>query len=504
MSRVILEKISEAKIRVGADSYGILTELSDYLRFRPPGYQFMPAFKAKRFDGYIRLLDLRDNSCASGLQDTIRDFCIDREYDFAYDPALDVCKSNITREKLNEFINSLNLPFPIRDYQFEAVYEAVKKGRRTVVSSTGSGKSLIIYIISRFYLDQFLEENPSRGDARKVLIVVPTVNLVSQLYGDFADYSRGTGWDPAANVQTISAGADKVPNRDIVISTYHSIYQLPKAWFHNFKTLITDECHLAAADSLSGIALNCTETPYRFGLTGTLKDSKAHKTIIIGHFGSVYVASTTEKLMDEGHLAKFKIKAVVLKYPKEERKDVKGSTYSEEIDWIVGHERRNKFICKLATSLPGNTLVLYTLVQKHGMILYDMMKSRVEVRGLHHGVHHIYGGSDKDDRENIRRIMEENDNQIVVGSAGVLSTGANIKNLHNIIFASPSKARIRVLQSIGRSLRLHDSKEVATLYDIADDLSTGKKPNFAMQHFGERVKIYSQEGFTYTISSFDI
>jgi superfamily II DNA or RNA helicase len=247
-----------------------------------------------------------------------------------------------------------------------------------------------------------------------------------------------------------------------------------------------------------------TETPYRFACTGTLKESKAHKTVIIGHFGSIYKAISTEEMIEKGYASKFKIKAVVLKYPKDELREIKGAVYHDEIDWIISHQRRNKFICKLATSLKGNTLILFQFIEKHGDILYEMMKSRVEVRGLNHGVHYIHGGSDKDDREAIRKIMEENENQIVIASSGTMSTGANIKNLHNLIFASPSKARIKILQSVGRALRLHDSKDVATLYDIADDLRTGKKLNYSLQHFGERVKIYGESGFPYTISSFDI
>ena len=119
-------------------------------------------------------------------------------------------------------------------------------------------------------------------------------------------------------------------------------------------------------------------------------------------------------------------------------------------------------------------------------------------------VFYIFGGVEADEREAIRGIVERENNAIIVASYGTFSTGVNIKNLHNIIFASPSKSRIRNLQSIGRGLRLGDNKVNATLYDIADDLTYKSKENFTLKHFQERINIYTEEEFDYEMHNIEL
>jgi superfamily II DNA or RNA helicase len=124
-----------------------------------------------------------------------------------------------------------------------------------------------------------------------------------------------------------------------------------------------------------------------------------------------------------------------------------------------------------------------------------LIKEKVKERK----VFFVDGDVETEIREEIRKIMETENDAIVVASFGTFSTGTNIRNLHNIIFASPSKSRVRNLQSIGRGLRQSDGKEMATLYDIADDLRHKKRMNFTLQHFVERVKIYNEEKFPFKI-----
>ena len=183
----------------------------------------------------------------------------------------------------------------------------------------------------------------------------------------------------------------------------------------------------------------------------------------------------------------FRSKCLILKHPEEVCKELKDKTYAEEIQYLISCESRNKFIKNLAVSMGTNTLVLYQMVEKHGQILYNMIQNTEKIGNRK--VFFVHGGTDTEDREQIRKIMEEEKDAIVVASFGTFSTGINIKNLHNIIFASPSKSRVRNLQSIGRGLRKMDGKEVATLYDIADDLRVGKHMNFTLKHFVERAKI---------------
>jgi superfamily II DNA or RNA helicase len=166
------------------------------------------------------------------------------------------------------------------------------------------------------------------------------------------------------------------------------------------------------------------------------------------------------------------------------------------MDWIVKNEKRNKFIKNIACNTKNNTLLLFQYVDKHGKVLYDTIKKEV---GDKRKVFYIHGGVDTEEREEARQIaMKEND-CIIVASFATLSTGVNIPNIETVIFASPSKSKIRNLQSIGRGLRLKGDKTSCELIDIADDLSWKSKTNHMLNHAMERMKIYSSEDFDYKI-----
>jgi superfamily II DNA or RNA helicase len=216
-----------------------------------------------------------------------------------------------------------------------------------------------------------------------------------------------------------------------------------------------------------------------------------------GLFGKVNAVTTTATLIEQKHLADFKIKGIVLSYPEADRKAMVKAVYKDEIDWIVRNPYRNAFIKNLALSLKGNTLILFQFVEKHGKVIYSQLAGR-------QNVYFVSGDVDADVREDIRRIVETQEDAIIVASYGTFSTGVNIKNLHNVIFSSPSKSRTRTLQSIGRGLRKSDTKTAATLYDIADDLSWKSRDNHTLLHFRERVKMYTQEKFEYKIYTVDM
>ena len=235
---------------------------------------------------------------------------------------------------------------------------------------------------------------------------------------------------------------------------------------------------------------------YRYGFTGTLDGTQTHKWVLEGLFGPSYKVTQTKRLMEEGYLSNLDIQCIVLKY-----KPKNFQTYEDEIQFLISHERRNNFIRNLALDLKGNTLILYSRVETHGEVLYNLINNKVD-NGRK--VFFIHGGVDAENRESVREITEEETNAIVVASYGTFSTGINIKNLHNLIFASPSKSRIRNLQSIGRVLRKGNSKTKAKLYDIADDLTTSSGKNYTLNHFIERVKIYVQEQFNYEIISINL
>lgn len=490
---VVTRLKDHSMLYVDVDS-GIGAELADYFSFFVPGYKFMPAYKNKAWDGKIRLYNRMTGELNAGLFVYLLEFCQKRGYDMDIEETeygLPTTIDNIDTEMFNEFLQSINLPFMPREYQYDAVVKAINRRRAILRSPTGSGKSFIIYLLTQYYLQVIREHK------EKVLVIVPTTSLVEQLTSDFEEYGMNT----ENHVHKIYSGKDKTTNKQIIISTWQSIYKFPKKWFDQFGMVLGDECHGFKSKSLSSIMNKSTEAMYRFGLTGTLDGTQTHKLVLEGLFGPVYEVITTKELQDNNTLAPLDIKIPVMSYSKDVRKSMYEASYQQEIDFIIKHEGRNRFIRNLALSLSGNTLVLYNRVDAHGKPLFDAINSRVEEGRK---VFFVSGQVDVDDREAIRKIVEKQKNAIIVASLGTFSTGINIRNLHNIIFASPSKSQIKVLQSIGRGLRQSDDGSTTTLYDIADDLSNGKKHNFTLRHSAERIKIYESEQFVYKMYKVDI
>ena len=475
MDTYFIEKIDETYIKVTADP-ALLMELSDYFTFDVPGAKFTPAYRNKVWDGKIRLLNIITGLLYSGLIHYIEDFCKQRKYNVKY--LSDFSSTEFSVKEANDFIRSLNLTIQPRDYQISAFVKAIRDNRKLLLSPTASGKSLIIYLLTRYY-------------NTKTLIIVPTTSLVSQMSSDFLSY----GYDDTDNIHKIYSGQEKSGPQQIYISTWQSIYKLPKEWFNQFNLIIGDEAHLFKAKSLTTILSKLNKCKYRFGFTGTLDGSQTHQLVLEGLFGPVHRVTTTSELIDQKHLSDFRIKNIVLTYPDDIRKLVSKMDYQQEIDYIVRLTKRNSFISNLALSLQGNTLLLFQYVDKHGKVLYDNIKLLAPDRNIFF----ISGEIDGEERERIRKAVEEEKNAIIVASTGTFSTGVNIKNLHNIIFASPSKSQIKVLQSIGRGLRKADDGRDTTLYDISDDLHWKTKKNFTLVHAGIRIQIYSKEQFNYKI-----
>ena len=476
--KLYIEKVNEVYNKVKTDDRGIAEELSAYFTFKVPGYQFMPAYRNKFWDGQIRLYNTSTQMLYSGLNNYVIMFAKERGYEveFEYDNSAD----NYSVAEAKKFVEEEKFTMTPRDYQLEAYVDAIRYKRGLFISPTASGKSFIIYMIMRKLL-------------RQTLIVVPTTTLVHQMYSDFQEY----GFNSDKYCHKIFSGKDKETDKPVVITTWQSIYKLRKDWFKKFDVVIGDEAHLFKAKSLTSILEKMEDTEYRFGFTGTLDGTQTHKLVLEGLFGPAQKVITTKELMDSGTLADFKIKILALKYHDEIRKIVSKMDYQAEMDFIVSHEGRNKFIKNLALSLEGNTLLLFQYVEKHGRILEEMIKEEAGDRK----VFFIHGGVKGEERDDIRGIVEKENNAIIVASYGTFSTGVNIKNLHSIIFASPSKSKIRNLQSIGRGLRKSDTKDSATLYDIADDLSWKSTSNFTLKHLMERVKIYDEEKFDYKLYS---
>ncbi len=480
-----VEKFNEVYVRVFTDR-SIDQELSDFFRFRVKGYQYMPTYKNKLWDGYARLYNLQTKTLYVGLVDYLIDFAKRNNYEIEVSSELKQAQ-NISYEEVKTFVYGLTLtargkPIELRDYQIEAVQVALDRGRTLLVSPTASGKSAIIYASLRWHLN----------NNRKCIIIVPSTSLVEQLYSDFQDYSSNNGFEVNDYCQKLYSGFTKDISKRVLITTWQSIFKQPKGWFRQFDVVYTDEAHLAKATSLTGIMEKMDETVYRIGTTGTLDDSHVNKLTLEGLFGRVYQVTTTRQLMDQNSVAELKIKCIVLKYDEPTRKMFKGTEYQKELDWLITNTGRNKFIRNLAISTTGNTLILFNYVDKHGKILFEIIRNKV---GEDRKVFFIHGGVDTADREEIRNIVTKHNDAIIVASFGTLSTGTNIPSIRNVIFAHPSKSKIRNLQSIGRGLRLDDGKDGCTLFDLCDDLHWKSWKNTTLNHAIERYKIYATEQF---------
>lgn len=494
--KIFVEQVDDVNIRVFSEA-GIEQELSNFFTFEVPGAKFMPQYKARLWDGKIRLYDMHRKTLYAGLINYVRKFANDNGYQFVpakNDTYKPVPLNNYTHEQVNQFAVDLQLtargkPIDIRDYQIDAIQLCMNQHRAMLLSPTASGKSLIIYTLMRHYLTQ----------GKKCILIVPTTSLVEQMYSDFEDYSYVNKWPVDRACQKLYSGFTKDFSADVLITTWQSIYKQPRAWFDQFDVVFGDEAHQFKAKSLATVMEKMSKIPYRIGTTGTLDNKQVHRLVLEGLFGQVFKVTTTKDLMDSGRVAELNIKCLLLKYDDNIRRERKNNLYQEEMDFLVSNQKRNRFITNLAQSLTGNTLVLYQYVDKHGKVLYDMF-GNLQDRELHI----VHGDVDVSLREQIRHKAETQDNMIILASYGTFSTGINIPSIENIIFASPSKSRIRNLQSIGRGLRLKEGKTVCTLYDIADDLSYKSWKNHTLNHFLERVKLYSEEQFKSKIIEVDL
>jgi superfamily II DNA or RNA helicase len=480
MSDVIISKANEVYLKVNTEPH-IEYELRDHFKFEVPNAKFMPQYRGRNWNGEIHLYDMRSKQIYVGLLDRLVSFCKQYGYNYRFEDnkfygmPFEV-NEGISYEGVKDYMKSI-CSHPPRGYQVEGVYDALKHNRKLLISPTASGKSLMIYSLVRYYVDKH----------EKILLIVPTTSLVEQMYKDFQDY----GWNADSYCHRIYSGREKSNDAPVTITTWQSVYKLERSFFENYGVIIGDEAHLFKSKSLISIMSKAHNAKYRFGFTGTLDGTQTHKWVLEGLFGPSYKIVRTEELMKQGHLSQLDINCLILKHPSQ-----KFETYEDEIQYLISHEQRNKFITNLTLDLKGNTLVLYSRVSTHGEPLFNLINNN---KRDERKVFFVHGGVDAEERELVRDITERENNAIIVASYGTFSTGINIKNLHNVIFASPSKSRVRNLQSIGRVLRKGKNKEKAVLYDIADDCTKNSRKNYTLNHFIERIKIYNEEKFNYDI-----
>lgn len=499
-----LQPVNASFVRVEIDDFGLEQDFSDFFTFLTPGYKFMPKYKSGIWDGKTRLYNQRTKYLPAGLVDVAKKFASLREEEIEVN--IESNELSIDPEEILSFVDSLNLhargkPIELREYQREAIVRIIQQRRCIAIAPTSSGKSALLYCLVRWLLAKEPEE--------RILLVVPSTQLVEQMYSDFADYSSGNGWDVEQEVQMLYSGKEKVFSKSMMISTWQSLNSMMKNGAKMFSDIVEqttvglyDEAHGYKSTEVIKTMDKFIHAYRRVGTTGTLDGSKINELTLTGLMGPTFQVTTTKQLMDDGHVTPLKIQAIVLKHPEETRKFYKGMKYTEEINYIVSSEKRNTFISRLALSCTGNTLILYNFVDRHGSVIYDEIVRRN--KDENRKIYFIHGAVATKEREIIRKIVEIESNAIIVATASLFSTGTNIPSLENIIFAIPTKSTIRVRQSIGRGLRLKTGKKFCTLFDISDDMSYKAYRNTTLKHLVERIRIYDQEQFDYKIVKIDL
>ena len=409
-------------------------------------------------------------------------------------------KNNLSRDQFDTWVNSMTIWSGNHEimpywYQMNAVYEALVHKRRILNLPTSAGKSLIQALLTK----KTIEESD-----RSVLILVPTTALVTQMKDDFVDYRLFK----ANEIAEVRSGC-KQTNERVVVATWQSAIKKPQSWFNQFGMLLCDEMHLAIGKSISTIIKKLAYCEYKIGLSGSLRDGKANLMQYVGLFGEIYNPVSTADLMAAGQVTQLRINALFLKYPEHVSSTMKSLDYAAEIKFITSLNKRTQWVSRLAYKLAGrqeNAFVMFKHIE-HGKAIYDAIKELG-----HEHVYYVSGEIDTETRTKLKRIAEENTGVIIIASYGVFSTGISVKNLHHVILAHPVKSKVIVLQTIGRVLRKHDSKQLAQIWDLIDDMSLTKDKsgiktrvnvNYALKHGVERIERYGMEKFDYVMKTIE-
>lgn len=489
MTDILIQPVNQLRVRLVAN-HEWMHAIRDHFSFFVPGYQFVPAFKAGRWDGRIRMLDAKNHTFPKGLLPRLVQWANHNDASVKVDQPKElkpVLEYDQEWEKSWPEICHFN-PFP---HQVTAIRAGLRMNQVLLLSPTGSGKSLIQYMLIRYIIEH---------SDFNIILTVPSTNLAEQIVQDFREYTKDD-FDVDSHVHILYSGKEKKTTKRVLITTWQSVFKESREFFERYNAFICDEAHQASQDSLTAIVEKLSHAPIRIGLTGTLNGSKLHELEMLARFGPLIRVATTEELIEAGLLARLDIECTRLSYPPDVARLVSSMDYASEIDFLMAHDGRNEFIVNKAVSREGNTLVLFNFKEKHGELLREMLEERCEAAGKK--FYYLTGDIDAKLREKVRPILEQNDNCVVLATFGILSIGWNVKNLKHLIFAHPYKALIKTLQSIGRILRVSVGKDGAKLYDIGDDLihrtAKREKMNHTMKHFIERLTIYQDENFPYTV-----
>lgn len=476
-------------------SKSVSLELAEAFSFFVPNYLHMPKYLEGTWDGKIRLFSTYNNSMAVGLWHRLKEWAAENRYELrlTFEWPAPVASRHQVASYMTEYLRPMDggeriTPY---DFQIDSVLAALNERNMLLLSPTSSGKSFIMYALTRWWLER--HKDPY------ILIIEPRKGLIEQIFTEFGNFSSANQWIVANHVHKLYQGQAKRTEKRVLLSTWQSIQKEGPAFFKRFTHVIVDECHEARGPVVRSVIERCVNAEATIGLTGSLDGKHVNEITLNSVFGRTVSFVTTKDLIDRKIVADLSIKILMLEHGEDSKRIVGGGGAMpaldgiQEVDWLSGHAKRNRFIVNLATRTEGNNLILYQLVEKHGKPLYEALKAATD-----RPVYFIHGAVDVKERERVRKIMEKETNAIVLASYGTFSTGVSIKAINNIVFASPFKGQIRLLQSIGRGLRRSKTKTSVTLYDVADDLRHGNRKNATYVQLMERIRIYKKQQFPYT------
>jgi len=500
MADVTITKINDTFMKVSCREIATELDIQDKFSFKVPKAKFDPRVRAGKWDGIKRLYNRRTKRMYTGLLIPLLSFFDKQGVSVDIDPALYPNEDEFTEEDLSDIVENLiqpkddaGNPIELYDYQAESILHMINMNRSTCLAATSAGKSLILYIAARLY--QLMDEL----EDRKIFIAVPSINLVEQLYTNFKEFATGTNWNVDKHCQRVTSKHPKNIDKQIVISTWQSMQKMPLWMFEDCGAIFVDECHTASADVLTRLIESATACPFRHGLTGTLDGTECNEMVIQGLLGPKRRFVTAKEIIDQGRASDIAVNVITLKYPAQDAHDLAylkqtatspTQSYQTELDFLYSHERRNNLLLDVIHATPGNTLVLFDRVENYGKKLYEEYCKRFDNPAFL-----ITGDTDSSEREHIRVGIENHDNAIIFATYSIMQQGVSIKKLHNMFAVSSSRSQIRVLQSIGRLMRLHTTKKVGQIYDVVDSLPYDGKANHVLDHIEDRLQFYIKEQF---------
>ena len=495
-------------------------------------YKFTPQFKRKIWDGSVDNFNGGSISyglwkeMALALQEIGCKLIVENKEDLPID-------RTVTLEKVTKFCddffkdhyyldeNGEKKNFDAYKHQVEAAYKVLRNRYCTVEVATSGGKSLIISIVYFYLLRHY-------GDTKKFLLIVPSLTLVTQFYDDILEYNYGKFKE---NVNPIDLKVQEImsdkPRKwhgegepNIYISTYQSLSNVTnfgEKFYTQFFGVSCDEAHMAKSASFNKILSRTIKaSKYQFGVSGTFQDDEFAEYISIQKLtGPKVIKVRAKELQELGIISWVRILQIHLNHDDPEflqmLKTIRSNpnsgaeAYRLEGDYVRSSDKRMKFITKLISTMKNNSLVLFNIIE-YGLEIVEALKEFL-AQQIEEGkveIHLIYGEIKKAEREEIKKRMELNDGviRILVASYGTLSTGVSIKNIHNVVFAEGFKSESRIIQSIGRALRLHETKTIASIYDIVDLFTEERGHSSLKNHGEERLLMYKKHEYPYKVKKF--